>query len=122
MRPVDLDALAAFFFRANGRIARGEYALGVAFIDALAFALLFFVIARMDAQPPYLLLLLVDLPLVAAFFVVAAKRCHDIGLPGSFVLLLLVPIVGLGWLVALAFIPGSAGPNSYGPEPEFVPQ
>ena len=122
MRPVDLDALVAFFFRANGRIARSEYALGIAFIDALAFALLFFVIARMDSQPSYLLLMLVDLPLIAACFIVAAKRCHDVGVPGSFVLLLLVPIIGLGWLVALAFIPGAPGPNAYGPEPEFVPQ
>lgn len=122
MRPVDIDALVGFFFRAHGRIARSEYALGVAFIDALAFSLLFFIIARMDAHPPYLFLTIIDLPLIAAFFVVAAKRCHDIGLPGSFVLLLLVPIVGIGWLIALAFIPGSAGPNAYGPEPEFLPQ
>ena len=121
MRPVGLDQFVAFFFHAAGRIGRREYRLGIGFVYAVAFALLFFVLARVENQPTVALGLIVNLPLVVALFVLVAKRCHDIGLPGSFVFLLLVPVIGIGWLIALAFIPGNAGANSYGPEPEFLP-
>ena len=60
-------------------------------------------------------------PSTVALFVLAAKRCHDIALPGVLTLLLLVPFLGLLWLVALAFIAGNPGANQYGPPPRFDP-
>ena len=80
-----------------------------------------FLVARDALSPPLLVLLaMLGLPLFVAQLVLVAKRCHDIGLPGSYVLLLFVPVLGLAWLVALAIIPGNPGPNAYGAAPRFA--
>jgi uncharacterized membrane protein YhaH (DUF805 family) len=111
-----------FFFRASGRIGRREYALGMGVIYALAAAMLAWLVNhdRLD-DANLLLLALAGLPLTAAMLVLVAKRCHDLALPGSFVLLLAVPAIGLLWIIALGFIPGNAGPNLYGAPPRFSP-
>jgi len=112
----------AFFFRPQGRIGRTEYALGIVFVYAVSFALMLFVLSRFGAEGgPILLAMVVTLPLTVAAFVIVAKRCHDLGLPGTFLLLVFVPMIGVIWLIALAFIPGTAGPNVYGAAPRFLP-
>ena len=118
MRRVSLNEWISFFFRAAGRISRAEYGLGIVFVYCIALAIIFF-IAGQSKTPEISLSLLVNAPLLIALLVLSAKRCHDIGLPGSFVLLLVVPIAGVVWLVALALIPGKPGPNAYGPEPTY---
>lgn len=45
------------------------------------------------------------------------KRLHDIELPGTLVLLLLVPILSTLLIVFLIFIKGTLGPNRYGDDP-----
>ena len=95
-----------------------EYVLGMAFIYAISGAILFFALAHTDfATAGLLLVTITGLIPAAAALVLAAKRCHDIALPGSFVLLLVVPAVGIFWLLALMFVAGNAGPNLYGPPP-----
>ena len=122
MQSVDVREVLRFFFRADGRIGRMEYVLGVAFIYAISAAVLLFALAHTDfATTGLLLVTITGLVPSVAFLVLAAKRCHDIALPGSFVLLLVVPVVGLFWLLVLMFIPGNAGPNLYGAPPRFDP-
>ena len=61
---------------------------------------------------------LVNLLLLWPTLAVSIKRWHDRNHSGWFVLVVLVPVVG--WLVALVvngFLPGTRGPNKYGPEP-----
>ena len=48
---------------------------------------------------------------------VLAQRCHDIGWPGWLALIVLVPYLGVAFWLALFFIPGTRGPNRYGPDP-----
>ena len=82
---------------------------------AVNLAVFAFLVARDALAPPVLVLVAVlGLPLFVAQLVLVAKRCHDIGLPGSYVLLLFVPVLGFAWLVALAVMPGNPGPNAYG--------
>lgn len=120
MPPAGPARLIAFFYRPEGRIGRTEYSLGLAFIYSAAAAILFAVLGRTGlAFEAGALAMLLALPLTVAMFVLVSKRCHDLGLPGSYVLLLAVPLVGLFWLVALLVLPGTAGPNLYGPAPEF---
>lgn len=119
MHPVTLSQWFAFFFRAAGRIGRSEYGLGVGFLYAAAFAVIFSLATRSDADSIVAFALLFNVPFVIALWVLTVKRCHDIGLPGLYVLLLIVPIVGVVWLIALAIIPGKPGPNAYGPEPTY---
>lgn len=49
---------------------------------------------------------------------VDVKRAHDRDHSGWYVLILLIPIVGVLWLlIEFGFLKGSAGPNKYGDDP-----
>ncbi|RJF87715.1 DUF805 domain-containing protein [Oleomonas cavernae] len=49
---------------------------------------------------------------------IAIKRWHDRGKSGWWVLIILIPIVGVIWaLVENGFLRGTVGPNQYGPDP-----
>jgi len=116
------EQILSFFFRPQGRISRREYLLGTVFILFVNVALLFFLVGHSPAEPGpafVFLALFAGLPLTIAQLVLASKRAHDFGLPGIFVLLLIVPFVGFCWLLALLFWPGNPGPNAYGPPPRF---
>lgn len=52
-----------------------------------------------------------------AALLTGAQRCRDIGWSGWFVLLGLIPFVGMLFLLALCIIPGTQGVNPYGPDP-----
>ncbi|MFW6146306.1 MAG: LptF/LptG family permease [Planctomycetota bacterium] len=63
---------------------------------------------------------LITLTAVAAVawptFAMLVKRCHDRGRPGTFLLVLAVPVIGWGWVgVDLLALPGTRGTNTYGP-------
>lgn len=57
------------------------------------------------------------LPLFISAIAVNAQRCRDIGLSGWAVVLCCIPYLGTLFSVALMLIPGSRGPNGYGPDP-----
>ena len=58
--------------------------------------------------------------LVVMTYTVVAKRLHDRGRSGWWQLLVLVPVIGWGWLLAELFIlPGSSAANRYGPHPTW---
>jgi uncharacterized membrane protein YhaH (DUF805 family) len=122
MTPAGLDQILSFFFRPQGRISRHEFGLGTLFILFLDLAMLVFLARRGTPQPALILAMLaLGLPLTIAQFVLVAKRCHDLNLPGSFVLLLVVPAFNAVWLLMLAVLPGNPAPNAYGPPPRFRP-
>jgi uncharacterized membrane protein YhaH (DUF805 family) len=122
-RPASTEDIIRFFFRIDGRIGRQEYALGITVVYALNFSILFYLLVRETMTPiTIVLLILADLVILIGLAVLMAKRCHDIGLPGSYFLLILVPVVGLFWPFALAFLPGNSGPNAYGAPPTFAPE
>ena len=61
---------------------------------------------------------LVNLALLWPIVVTSCKRWHDCDKATAWVLVTLVPLVG--WLWALAyngFVPGTRGPNRFGPDP-----
>ncbi|GFM64601.1 DUF805 domain-containing protein [Pseudomonas lijiangensis] len=47
----------------------------------------------------------------------SVRRLHDINLSGWFVLICLIPIVGMLAQISLLFVPGTNGVNDYGPAP-----
>jgi uncharacterized membrane protein YhaH (DUF805 family) len=123
MADASASQLLTFFLRPQGRISRLEFALGAGLVMCLDLALLTFVTRDGVLTPETMLVTaLFGLPLTIAMLVIAAKRCHDISLPASFVLLLLIPFVGVAWLVVLGLLPGKEGPNAYGPPPQFTPE
>ena len=122
MTPAGLDQILSFFFRPQGRISRLEFGLGTLVILFLDLAMLTFLVRRGPPQPGLVMTIVaLGLPLTVAQFVLVAKRCHDLNLPGSFVLLLVVPAFNAVWLLMLAVLPGNPAPNAYGPPPRFRP-
>ena len=60
----------------------------------------------------------VGLVLLVPSLAVAIKRYHDRDKSGWWILILLIPIVEFIWyVVELGFLPGTPGPNRYGPDP-----
>jgi len=123
MPPATTDQVLRFFFRTGGRISRGEYTLALIVLQAINLAILNELLSRDYVTPAALLLLvIISVPLVVGLVVIMIKRCHDIGLPGTFFLFALIPFVGVIWPLALCFWPGNATANAYGPPPAFLPK
>ena len=61
---------------------------------------------------------LLGLALIYPVIALYAKRWHDRNKSGWWSLIGLIPIIGGIWmLIELGFLKGTAGPNSYGPDP-----
>ncbi len=107
-----------FLFSVEGRISRKPYWIFMVIVTLGAVLLSFFEGATInikkvnDAQIIYLIFM--SWPSVA----VQAKRWHDRNKSALWVLLFFVPIVGPIWsLVESGFLPGTPGPNEFGPDP-----
>src|SRR5690242_16876709 len=88
----------------KGRAARPEF---------WWFALATFVVSAVLNQIIPMLGALFSLAVLLPSLAVAARRLHDIGKSGWFLLLLLIPVIG--WLVLLYFYVQASGPsNEYG--------
>jgi len=62
--------------------------------------------------------MIVALLLIYPALAVYAKRCHDRNKSAWWLLLLLIPVVGLIWaIVDLGIMEGTKGANRYGPDP-----
>jgi len=49
---------------------------------------------------------------------VVVRRLHDVGKSGWFYLLILIPLIGWGWLLILYCIEGQKEDNKWGPDPK----
>ncbi|WP_224998041.1 DUF805 domain-containing protein [Cesiribacter sp. SM1] len=98
-------------FSFDGRIRRTEYC--ISFILMLIFRLLMEVFA--EANEPAILVVLLVLLIPMMWFTLAqgAKRCHDLGKSGWWVI---VPFYGF-WLL---FADGEQGLNEYGASPKHA--
>ena len=108
-------------FDFRGRARRKEYWLFVLLqlvVFLIAFVLGFSVLPK-EGQ----LYSLVGLPLlhVAIFglptLAAQVRRLHDADKSGWWVLVSLVPYIGLGWILYMMAQPGSWGPNRFGDDP-----
>ena len=59
-----------------------------------------------------------SLALLVPSLAVSVRRLHDVNKSGWFMLIGLVPLVGVIWLLVLDCTEGTAGPNEYGPDPK----
>ncbi|MDH4582665.1 DUF805 domain-containing protein [Pseudomonas sp. BN415] len=103
----------------NGRIGRVRYlgwsmALMLAFLPIGGVILGSFVLSETLAG---LLTLVASLALVVVSVCIGVQRLHDIGWSGWLWLLNFVPIVGSVFALLMLFVPGTGGPNRYGPPP-----
>lgn len=106
-------------FSTSGRIGRVRY-LGWSMALMLAFLPIGGVIlgsfALSDALAG-LLTIAACLALVVASVCIGVQRLHDMGWSGWLWLLNFVPVVGSVFALLMLFMPGTDGPNRYGPPP-----
>lgn len=97
-------------FSVSGRIGRARYmayALGLYFLVGFLGGIL----AGALGDAGMVVLVIASIGLVVLGFMLTIQRCHDFNVSGWLSLLMLVPLANLVFL----FIPGSDGPNRYGP-------
>ncbi len=103
-----------FLFSFEGRVTRRDYWLRLALP-----VLLIGLVAALTVPPLAFNEVFLVLILAAAFpcIAVAAKRCHDRNRSGWFLLICLIPMLGILWLlIELGFFRGTIGPNRFGPD------
>ncbi len=109
----------------QGRSQRQEYwmfVLGVVIVEVILFGL-YAVLGGMTGNAggiallPMILLVIFGLGIIVPAIAVQVRRFHDQDKSGWFVLLGLIPYVG--GLIVLVFmcLPGTPGPNRFGPDP-----
>jgi uncharacterized membrane protein YhaH (DUF805 family) len=110
----EMLTVATRLFSPGGRIARRWFWAGIIAVTA--------VIAVVE--PPLAGLggrwatILCFLPCYWVYFCLLSRRCHDTGRSPAWLFMLLVPLLGFLWLIAVLFFRrGDFGANQYGPDP-----
>ncbi len=107
------------FTSIEGRISRQPFWIGTVILMAISW-LANLIISGIFGKGAIggLLSLIVALVLLYPSIALAAKRWHDRDKSGWWSLILLIPFVGWIWyLVECGILPGTAGPNRFGPDP-----
>ena len=107
------------YFTVDGRIGRVRY-LGWSMAMTLLAIPIMGVFAGISALSSIfggLLVILAVIAMVVVGVFIGAKRLHDIGWSAWLWLLLLVPAVGSVFAIIMLVVPGTPGPNRYGPPP-----
>jgi len=104
-------------FKFDGRINRAKYWLGavVIYVAVWIFGIIF-----MMTQSKFMaiLFLLVAFASIWPGLAINIKRWHDRDKSGWWIFISLIPLVGPIWaLIEVGFLPGTPGPNQYGPDP-----
>lgn len=114
--------LTWLYLSLDGRIGRRTFWLrGVlAVIAAMVFLQMAELILFELGAPSALLFLLTLLQILPIWSLIAlqVKRWHDRDKSGWWILINFIPVAGLiAALIVLGFLPGTPGPNRFGPEP-----
>ena len=121
-----MKAIIYLLFSFRGRISVGQWWFGIFVSYAFIFILCIFSLAvSIDLQTELSIDLqdelfgLLSIPTLWILFALNTKRLHDRNLPGWWMLIALIPILGTiycGWQIA--FMSGDEGKNKYGPAPK----
>ena len=109
MNNIDLKFL---FTTAEGRISRQQWWIGVGILFAIS------LVSSLLFGSEGLVAAIIGILMLIAGIMLHIKRCHDRGKSGWWCLILLIPFVGFIWaIIDLGILPGTVGPNEYGPDP-----
>ena len=127
--------MQALFFSAQGRINRKPYWMGLLMLlgfEIVASLVLGAVIGMSGAGTVQLdgstamtggsmvvmgLGAIVYLVVLVMSLMLAVKRVHDRDRSGWFLLLALLPLLNIWVFIEVGFLPGTPGPNRFGPDP-----
>ena len=105
-----------FLFSFEGRIRRADY--WKRWMLPVFIVLLILGIIDVALETENALSILASLALFYPGLAVNAKRCHDRGRSGWFLLINLLPLIGVIWyFVETGFLRGTIGDNRFGPDP-----
>jgi uncharacterized membrane protein YhaH (DUF805 family) len=106
----------------SGRARRKEYwsfALINFFIAIIAMAIDNIVGMTFSPEIPYgPVYVIYALAMFVPGLAVAVRRLHDVGKSGWFMLIALIPIIGIIWLIVLYFTDSHEGSNKWGANPK----
>jgi uncharacterized membrane protein YhaH (DUF805 family) len=106
------------FISFEGRIGRQTYWMRSLLLMGIYLVALVLFFAATEAGTAGILLGIAGVAIYAAMFVASlattVKRLHDRGRSGWFMLISLIPLVGLWLLVEVGFLAGEQAPNQYG--------
>ena len=100
----------------DGRTRRKEYWMFVLFNMIFAFIVSLLDELVFDSQE--ILFTLYRLFIFVPSLSVTVRRLHDVGKSGWFLLILLIPIIGIIWILILLCKDGEPGTNKYGENPK----
>ena len=102
----------------GGRAARPEFWWFVLFLVLVQVAASFIDYALFAAEGRFGIVgPLVSLALFLPYLAVGARRLHDTERTAWWLLIAFVPLIGAIVLIVLCALPGTPGPNRYGPPP-----
>ncbi|HZB36976.1 MAG TPA: DUF805 domain-containing protein [Beijerinckiaceae bacterium] len=104
----------------DGRISRQPFWIGtlVLWAASIALSILAGIIVGSASTAMMLIQLVIGLAFLVPSLAVAVKRFHDRDKSGWWVLIIFIPLIGFIWyLLELGFLPGTPGPNRFGPDP-----
>lgn len=109
----------------NGRARRSEYWLFYLFCLVVGIVLTFIgnmALGAPDPSNPFsggtLLSLIFNLAILIPSIAVGVRRLHDTDRSGWWLLIILVPLVGIIVLIIFFVLDGTPGPNKFGPDPK----
>jgi uncharacterized membrane protein YhaH (DUF805 family) len=120
-QPSDRVSVRWALFSFRGRLGRQSFILGQLFMLSL-FAVVIARIVAVDGNEDattFWGFVFIGLGAISTWssFALTVKRLHDIGQPGMLSVILLVPTVGLVFVIVLMFLPSKPETNKWGPPP-----
>lgn len=110
-------------FAFHGRRNRKSYVLYIVcfvVLMAVVWGIAGGITSGMESGAPLIIAYIITLICSISSWIVGAQRCRDFGWSGWAILLSLIPAVGAIFLIAILFVPGTAGPNKYGADPRLA--
>ena len=108
-------------FSFEGRINRAKYWAAFVAIQVVVWIVAMVAVATNNSFMWVITGLLVLLAIWPGL-AISIKRWHDRGKSGWWIFITFVPLIGGLWaLIETGFLPGTPGPNEYGPDPLLVP-
>lgn len=103
----------------DGRINRAKFWAGYVILWVASVIVIGLLAAILGDSAGFWILYIVAVAfLVVAGLAVQIKRWHDRNKSGWWVLISLIPLIGPIWaIIETGFLPGTPGPNDYGPDP-----
>ena len=122
---LDSEHLKYLYMSPQGRINRqriwiGFLLLGLAMIPVVIIWVILLSVGAFLAVIGTLIYIAAIIGISIAEIMVYIKRAHDRNHTGWYILLTMIPLIGIIWSIELLFFKGTEGTNQYGEDPRYL--